>query len=99
MTSLIERLAALEAELIADPADEVPILVRVRDGRAGGGLLPDSLVIGVRGSDGKVVARRPGEKLAALVTRAAAAAPIGHPRRRLIYMCVYPPDKSCRNRS
>lgn len=86
---LADRVAALESDLLPDDGETEPILVRTRSGCKGGELFPDSRVSGLRGSDGKVAQRLPGEELAALAIRAAAAAPPGHPRRRLVHMCMY----------
>lgn len=88
--SLRDRISALENELVADPADMGPIVVRTVDARAEGrGLLPDDDVICLRAADGTVTPRLPSESLPELIARAAAAAPAWHRRRRPVLMAVY----------
>lgn len=88
--NLRDRIAALEGELVTDPADLRPIIVRVVDGRHDGrGPLPDSEVTGLRATDGTVTPRHHGESLQALVNRAADGGRAGHRNRRLVFFATY----------
>lgn len=89
MTKLHERISALEGDLLADDDDVSPILVRCKSGRIDGPEFVDDDIDGVRHDDGRLTPRLPGEPLAALVARAAAAVPAGHPRRRPVLLATY----------
>ena len=72
MPTLRERIERLEAGGPIDDAGRPPIVIRVADGRAGGCVRPDTLVIAAS-TAGTTTTRLPGEPIAVLAARAAEA--------------------------
>lgn len=95
--SLRARVDALAAELLADDGPDAVqgVVVRVRSGRRGGELRPDSTITALR-CDSVVTLRQPGESIEALTQRAIDTyMPAARGAVPVLMACYREPDSTC----
>lgn len=90
-SALRSRVEALEAQSPQIMGPQLPVLVRVVDGQAGGGLLPDERITALRHMQG-VTFRLPAEPLPDLVARAAVNVQPGFGARPVLIAQYVAPD-------
>lgn len=92
-SALRSRVEALEAQSPQIMGPQLPVLVRVVDGQAGGGLSPDERITALRHMRGLTI-RLPAEPLPDLVARAAVDAKPCRGARPVLMATYVAPDRT-----